>query len=94
MIRNERALLTVAPWLSDSRCWQLRRQGRQVARDYAGLGHGPPSRAALIMAFYVDNGPHLPLWDRLPGLSFWFLPAAIGTPLIVRAMTRARRTRS
>jgi len=21
---------------------------------------------AMLTAFYVDNGPHLPLWDRLP----------------------------
>ena len=32
------------------------------------------SYVAMLTAFYVDNGPHLPLWDRLPSLSFWFLP--------------------
>src|SRR5260370_6746992 len=36
---------------------------------------------AMLTAFYVDNGPHLPLWDRLPPLTFWFLPAAIGAPI-------------
>jgi hypothetical protein len=51
------------------------------------------SYVAMLTAFYVDNGPHLPLWDRLPYLSFWFLPAAIGTPLIIRAVIRARRAR-
>ena len=51
------------------------------------------SYVAMLTAFYVDNGPHLPLWDRLPSLSFWFLPAVIGTPLITRAVTHARRAR-
>jgi cobalamin synthase len=51
------------------------------------------SYVAMLTAFYVDNGPRLPLWDHLPRLSFWFLPAAIGTPLIARAVTRARRAR-
>ncbi|HEV2375418.1 MAG TPA: hypothetical protein VGS19_25060 [Streptosporangiaceae bacterium] len=49
------------------------------------------SYTAMLTAFYVDNGPHLPLWDRLPSLSFWFLPAAIATPLIIRAVTHARQ---
>ena len=45
---------------------------------------------AMLTAFYVDNGPHLPLWDRLPTLAFWLLPAAIGAPIIARAVIRAR----
>jgi uncharacterized membrane protein len=45
---------------------------------------------AMLTAFYVDNGPHLPLWDRLPPLSFWFLPSVVGIPVIVRAVRRAR----
>ena len=48
---------------------------------------------AMLTAFYVDNGPHLPLWDRLPVWAFWVLPSAIGAPLIVRAVIRARRPR-
>jgi hypothetical protein len=51
------------------------------------------SYIAMLTAFYVDNGPHLPLWDRLPSLSFWFLPAAIGAPIIVRALGRWARPR-
>ena len=46
---------------------------------------------AMLTAFYVDNGPHLPLWDRLPTLAFWLLPSAIGAPVIVHAVLRARR---
>jgi hypothetical protein len=46
------------------------------------------SYIAMLTAFYVDNGPHLPLWDRLPSLSFWFLPGVIGLPIVVRALGR------
>ena len=46
---------------------------------------------AMLTAFYVDNGPHLPLWDRLPTFAFWLLPSAIGAPIIIRAILRARR---
>src|SRR5438552_11176608 len=53
----------------------------------AGMGI---AYTAMLTAFYVDNGPHLPLWDRLPVLAFWLLPAAIATPLITRAIIRAR----
>ena len=55
----------------------------------AGMGTG---YVAMLTAFYVDNGPHLPLWDRLPTLAFWLLPSAIGAPIIARAVIRARHT--
>jgi hypothetical protein len=32
------------------------------------------SYLGLLTAFYVDNGPQLPLWNRLPDWSFWILP--------------------
>ena len=47
---------------------------------------------AMLTAFYVDNGPRLPLLDHLPVLVFWLLPSAIGAPVIARAVMRARRT--
>jgi hypothetical protein len=40
----------------------------------------------LLIAFYVDNGKSLPLWKELPPAAYWLLPAAIGIPLIVRAL--------
>jgi hypothetical protein len=52
-----------------------------------GMGIG---YVAMLTAFYVDNGPHLPLWDRLPPLSFWFLSGVIGAPIIARALLAAR----
>lgn len=45
---------------------------------------------AMLTAFYVDNGPQLPLWRLLPSWLFWFLPALVGTPLIVRAGLKHR----
>ena len=56
----------------------------------AGMG---TAYIAMLTAFYVDNGPHLPLWDRLPRLTFWLLPVAIGAPILARAIIRARRAR-
>jgi hypothetical protein len=40
----------------------------------------------LLTAFYVDNGKSLPLWKDLPSIAYWLLPAAVGIPLIVRAL--------
>jgi hypothetical protein len=34
----------------------------------------------MLTAFYVDNGPHLPLWDHLPAPAFWLLPSLIEAP--------------
>ena len=53
----------------------------------AGMGI---AYTAMLTAFYVDNGPHLPLWDRLPTLAFSLLPSAIAVPLITRAIIRAK----
>ena len=46
------------------------------------------SYVVMLTAFYVDNGPHLPLWNRLPTIAFWVGPTLIGLPLIVRSLTR------
>ena len=46
------------------------------------------SYIALFTGFYVDNGPRLPLWDRLPPIAFWVLPSLVGVPLVARAMAR------
>jgi hypothetical protein len=49
------------------------------------------SYIVLLTAFYVDNGPKLPLWQQLPGLVFWVGPTVIGVPLLVRAVRRRHR---
>lgn len=46
------------------------------------------SYIAMLTAFYVDNGPRLPLWQHLPPVTFWVLPAAVGLPLLARALHR------
>ena len=52
------------------------------------------SYIVLLTAFYVDNCPRLPVWERLPGITFWFLPSVVGVRLIVRAIRRQARTSS
>lgn len=46
------------------------------------------SYIAMLTAFYVDNGPKLPLWRLLPPIAFWILPSLVGTPIIVFALRR------
>ena len=71
--------------------YQHRRRHRPGDTGHiAGMGI---AYVAMLTAFYVDNGPHLPLWDHLPTLTFWLLPAAIGAPIVTRAIIRARRAR-
>jgi hypothetical protein len=51
------------------------------------LGMGA-SYAVLITAFYVDNGPKLPLVNHLPSVVFWTLPSLIALLLLIRALRR------
>jgi hypothetical protein len=51
------------------------------------------SYIALLTGFYVDNGQNLPLWRDLPHVSYWLLPAAVGVPIMVRALRRDARLR-
>jgi hypothetical protein len=68
--------------------YQHRRRHRPGDTGHiAGMG---TAYVAMLTAFYVDNGPHLPLWDRLPAIAFWLLPSAIGAPIIARAVIHAR----
>src|SRR5262252_317936 len=69
-------------------CQHRRRHRPGDTGHIAGMGAG---YIAMLTAFYVDNGPRLPLLDHLPVLAFWLLPSAIGAPIIARAVIRARR---
>ena len=61
-----------------------RRRWRGWARVHiAGMG---ASYVLLLTAFYVDNGKNLPFWRDLPAIAYWLLPAAVGLPLIFRAL--------
>jgi hypothetical protein len=53
-------------------------------KDSTGLGMTRPAADGL----YADNSKTLPLWKELPSLAYWIFPAAIGIPLIVRALLR------
>lgn len=67
--------------------YQHRRRHRPGDTPHiTGMG---ASYIAMLTAFYVDNGPHLPLWDRLPTIAFCLLPAAIGVPITARAVAAA-----
>lgn len=46
------------------------------------------SYIALLTAFYVDNGPNLPLWRLLPPVAFWVLPSAVGIPILIWVLQR------
>jgi hypothetical protein len=47
--------------------YQHRRRHRPGDTGHiAGIGI---AYVAILIALYVDNGPHLPLWDRLPTLT-------------------------
>jgi len=43
---------------------------------------------ALFTGFYVDNGARLAVWDRLPHLLYWLVPACVGVPLTWWALRR------
>jgi hypothetical protein len=49
----------------------------------AGMGL---SYLLMLIAFYVDNGRQLPVWKDLPHFLYWLIPAAVGIPLIARAL--------
>jgi uncharacterized membrane protein HdeD (DUF308 family) len=59
-------------------------------------GHAPhilgmsTSYIAMLAAFYIDNGPQLPIWNRLPHIAYWLLPVLVGAPLTWNAWRRAR----
>jgi hypothetical protein len=70
----------------------LRRRWRnQIRLHISCMG---VSYILLLIAFYVDNGKDLPLWNKLPQFAFWVLPAAAGIPFIVRALLRHPVVRS
>lgn len=67
--------------------WWVRRHRPQRWMVWHGSAMAG-SYVALFTGFYVDNGPQLPLWDRLPHLTYWLLPAVIGAPLTWWALRR------
>lgn len=64
---------------------QRARSPERLRIHVAGMGL---SFILLLTAFYVDNGPHLPLWRSLPRLAHWLLPSVVGLPILVWAIIR------
>jgi len=64
-----------------------RRRPGWARRHILGMGG---SYVVLLTAFYVDNGPQLPVWQLLPAWTFWVLPAMLGSPVIAAALRRYR----
>jgi hypothetical protein len=99
--------LTVVRWAEDYHLFILgalafasaffgRAARRQRWAGWVGLhitGMGL-SYVLLLTAFYVDNGKSLLLWKELPPIAYWLLPAAVGLPLIIRALFRHPLVRS
>lgn len=80
------AIATVTAGLG-SLGWWARRRARARWMAWHGSAMGG-SYIGLLTGFYVDNGSQLPVWDRLPHLAYWFLPAVVGIPLVLRALIR------
>jgi len=66
----------------------LDRRRRAAGNDRVHIVAMGCSYVALLTGFYVDNGPHLPLWNHLPSWSFWLLPSVVGLPIIAVAVHR------
>lgn len=76
-----------------------------VAAGLAGVGYAVRSRptpvvhllgmgtsyVTMLTAFYVDNGPKLPIWRLLPPVAFWIVPSLVALPLLVRTVRRYGR---
>lgn len=67
--------------------WWARRRQPAGWMHWHGMSMAA-SYVALLTGFYVDNGPQLPLWDRLPTVAYWVLPAFVGVPLTWWALIR------
>jgi uncharacterized membrane protein len=77
------ALSFASAWLgrtSVRRSWPAR-----FRVHLTGMGF---SYILLLVAFYVDNGKQLPMWKDLPAFTYWLLPFAVGTPIIMWALFR------
>lgn len=101
------AVLAISRWVEDYHLFILgalsflaatigrkarRRQWPGWARIHmTGMG---ASYILMITAFYVDNGPNLPLWWELPPIAFWILPILVGTPILLYALLRHPLARS
>jgi hypothetical protein len=64
--------------LAAARHWDLRFHVALMGTSYI----------VMLTAFYVDNGPNLPVWRQLPHLAYWTVPAFVGVPIILWVFAR------
>ena len=77
------ASASMSAWIGHT---ALRRRWPHWARIHiAGMGF---SYVLMLIAFYVDNGKQLPIWQNLPHFAYWLGPLAVGVPVIVWALTQ------
>ena len=67
----------------------IRRQW--IRLHLSGMGS---SYTLMLIAFYVDNGPQLPLWRSLPHIMYWVLPLAAAIPMMTWTLLRHPLTRT
>jgi hypothetical protein len=107
VVATTMAVLAISRWAEDYHLFILgalsflaatigrtarRRQWPGWARIHmTGMG---ASYILMITAFYVDNGPNLPLWRELPPIAFWILPTLVGIPILLNALLRHPLARS
>jgi uncharacterized membrane protein len=85
-------LLSIMRWAEDFHLFALGAAafvcswlGRLAVRRHwirlhlSGMGS---SYTLMLIAFYVDNGPQLPLWRSLPHTMYWVLPLAVAIPIV------------
>jgi hypothetical protein len=68
------------PWRPWRRCWRGTVR-RWPVRTVPCWPASMWTTATGTVNSAIDGCPQLPVWDRLPPLLFWFLPAAVGAPL-------------
>ena len=80
-------LLAVVAALSALFGWSARRWRRPgwAVRHITGMG---VSYIVMLTAFYVDNGPNLPIWRMAPTAAYWLAPATVGLPILIATLRR------
>jgi uncharacterized membrane protein len=57
----------------------------RIRLHLSGMGS---SYTLMLIAFYVDNGPQLPLWRSFPHIMYWVLPLLVAIPIMTWALLR------
>jgi hypothetical protein len=76
----------VCAWLG-----RLAIRRHRIRLHLTGMGS---SYTLMIIAFFVDNGPQLPLWRSLPHIMYWLLPLVVAVPIMSWALLRHPLTQS